>query len=120
MSFNPGLHIFNYIDKPDFTMNDLVATVNHMLSRKKRYHVKIPYRIGLLIGKGFDAIGAISGRRFAISSIRVKKFCANSVYNTAIDQTGFIAPVALHHAIRNTVRHEFIETHNHDDVFYTE
>jgi nucleoside-diphosphate-sugar epimerase len=120
ISADPGVHVFNYVDKPDFSMNDLVANVNHILNRKKKYDFKIPYRIGLLIGKVFDLVGAVSGRRFAVSSIRIKKFCANSVYNTAIDQTGFIAPVALDYAIRQTVRHEFIESHDNEGVFYTE
>jgi nucleoside-diphosphate-sugar epimerase len=120
IAFDPGIHVFNFVDKPDFTMNELVNNVNQMLSRKAKSSFKIPYRIGLLIGKGFDLLGAISGRQFAVSSIRVKKFCANSVYNSAIDQTGFVAPIALNHAIRRTVRYEFMESHEHEGVFYTE
>jgi len=59
-------------------------------------------------------------KRFAISAIRVKKFCANSVYNTAIGSTGFVPPVVLEQALEKTVRHEFIESHEHEDVFFTE
>jgi nucleoside-diphosphate-sugar epimerase len=120
ITFDPGIHIFNFADKPDFTMNELVNNVNQMLNRKTKSSFKIPYKIGLLIGKALDLLGAISGKRFAVSSIRVKKFCANSVYNTAIDQTGFVAPIALNDAIRQTVRYEFMESHEHEGVFYTE
>jgi hypothetical protein len=73
-----------------------------------------------LIGKGFDLVAAITGKRFAISSIRVKKFCANSVYNTAIDKTGFVPPVPLEQALSQTVLYEFVESHEHEGVFYTE
>lgn len=120
MSFKPGVHIYNFIDKPDFTMNSLVANVNRILGRPERIGFRLPFAVGFLIGKGFDLVAAVTGKRFAISSIRVKKFCANSVYNTAIDQTGFVPPIPLEQALAQTVRYEFIESHEHEGVFYTE
>lgn len=120
ISFKPGVHIYNFIDKPDFTMNNLVVNVNRILGRSERISFRLPYTIAFLIGKGFDFVAALTGRQFAISSIRVKKFCANSVYNTAIDQTGFIPPVPLEKALAQTVRYEFVESHKHEEVFYTE
>ena len=120
MSFKPGVHIYNFIDKPDFTMNTLVANVNRILGRPEKIGLRLPFVVGYLIGKGFDLVAAITGKRFAISSIRVKKFCANSVYNTAIDKTGFVPPVPLEQALSQTVRYEFVESHEHEGVFYTE
>lgn len=120
MSFKPGIHIYNYIDKPDFTMNSLVANVNRMLGRPEKIKFRLPFSLGLLIGKGFDLLAALTGKRFTISSIRVKKFCANSVYNTAIENTGFIPPVPLETALAQTVRYEFLESNEHKGVFYTE
>jgi nucleoside-diphosphate-sugar epimerase len=120
MNFKPGMHIYNYIDKPDFTMNTLVGNVNRILGRSERIGFRLPYAVGYLIGKGLDLVASITGKRFAISSIRVKKFCANSVYNTAIDKTGFIQPVPLELALTQTVRYEFVESHEHEGVFYTE
>lgn len=120
IGFKPGVHIYNFIDKPDFTMKSLVANVNRILDRPEKIGLRIPFAIGYIIGKGFDLIASLTGRRFAISSIRVKKFCANSVYNTAIDQTGFVAPVRIEQALAQTVRYEFIESNAHEGVFYTE
>ena len=120
VDFKPGVHIYNYIDKPDFTMNSLVSNVNHILDRSEKIGFRLPFAIGYLIGKGFDLVARITGKRFAISSIRVKKFCANSVYNTAVDQTGFVPPVPLEQALAQTVRYEFVESHEHEGVFYTE
>jgi nucleoside-diphosphate-sugar epimerase len=120
MSFKPGVHIYNFIDKPDFTMNTLVGNVNRILARPEKIGFRLPFAVGYLIGKGFDLVASITGKRFAISSIRVKKFCANSVYNTAIVKTGFVPPVPLEQALSQTVRYEFIESHEHEDVFYTE
>jgi nucleoside-diphosphate-sugar epimerase len=120
MGFKPGIHIYNFIDKPDFTMNSLVASVNRILGRPEKIGFRLPFAVGYMIGKGFDLVAALSGKRFATSSIRVKKFCANSVYNTAFDQTGFVPPVPLEQALAQTVRYEFVESHEHQGVFYTE
>ena len=120
LSFKPGVHVYNFIDKPEFTMNSLVANVNGILGRSEKIGFRLPFAVGFLIGKGFDLVAALTGKRFAISSIRVKKFCANSVYNTAIDRTGFVPPVPLEQALAQTVRYEFVESHEHEGVFYTE
>jgi len=120
MSFKSGVHIYNYIDKPDFSMNQLVGHVNKLLGRSSEIKFRMPYFVGLGIGKVFDLVAKLSGRKFPISSIRVKKFCANSVYESAISQTGFVPPVNLIDAIEKTVRYEFIEDHQHEQVFYTE
>ena len=120
MSFKPGVHVYNFIDKPDFTMNSLVANVNRILGRPEKIGFRLPFVVGYAIGKSFDLVAALTGKKFAISSIRVKKFCANSVYNTAIDKIGFVPPVPLEIALAQTVRYEFVESHEHEGVFYTE
>jgi nucleoside-diphosphate-sugar epimerase len=120
MSFKPGVHTFNFIDKPDFTMNQLVGSVKRMLGQSGNIGLRLPYAVGYAIGKGFDLVAAITGKRLAVSSIRVKKFCANSVYNTAIDDTGFVPPVPLAQALDQTIRHEFIEKHDDEPLYYSE
>lgn len=120
LSFGPGIHVFNYIDKPDFSMNQLVVSVRRILGRSENIRFRLPFSLGFAIGKGFDLISAVTGKRFAISSIRVKKFCANSVYNTSIDKSGFVPPVPLKHAIEQTIRHEFIERHDGETLYFSE
>jgi nucleoside-diphosphate-sugar epimerase len=120
MNFKPGVHIYNFIDKPDFTMNTLVGNVKRILGRPEKIVIRLPFAVGYLIGKGFDLAAAITGKRFAISSIRVKKFCANSVYDTAIEKTGFVPPVPLEQALAQTVRHEFIEKHTDEPLYFSE
>ena len=107
--FKPGIHIYNYVDKPDFTMNSLVSIVRGIMGFQAKLNVKIPYIVGLFIGKVLDFLTLISGKKFAISSIRIKKFCANSVYNTAIDNSGFKAPITIKDALEKTIIYEFIE-----------
>jgi nucleoside-diphosphate-sugar epimerase len=120
LDFKPGVHIYNYIDKPDFTMNTLVFHVNNLLGRSAAIKLRLPFSFGFLIGSSFDLVAKITGKKFPISAIRVKKFCANSVYESAIESTGFIPPVPLMDAIEKTVRFEFIEDHKHEQVFYSE
>jgi nucleoside-diphosphate-sugar epimerase len=120
LGFKPGVHIYNYIDKPDFTMNTLVVHVNELLGRSAEIKFRLPFSLGLLIGSSFDLVAKITGKKFPISAIRVKKFCANSVYESAIESTGFIPPVPLMGAIEKTVRFEFIEDHKNEQVFYSE
>jgi len=120
LSFKPGVHIYNYIDKPDFSMNRLVRTVKCILGKSEKIRFRLPISIGYFIGKVFDFASFLSGKKFAISSIRIKKFCANSVYNTAIENTGFVAPVKLEKALNQTIKHEFIEDHSKERVFYSE
>ena len=120
MSFKPGVHIYNFIDKPDFDMNTLVDKVNRLLDRPEKISFRLPYWIGYSIGKVFDLVASVTGKQLTISSIRVKKFCANSVYNTAIEETGFVPPVLLGEALERTVRYEFIEDHDGEPLYYSE
>jgi nucleoside-diphosphate-sugar epimerase len=120
MSFKPGIHIYNYIDKPDCTMNQLVGTVRRILGHSESIRFRLPFSLGYAIGKCFDFAAAISGKRFSISAIRVKKFCANSVYSSAVESTGFRSPVPLEEALSKTIRHEFVEAHNDEPVYFSE
>jgi nucleoside-diphosphate-sugar epimerase len=120
LNFKPGIHIYNYIDKPDFTMNQLVAHVNRLLGRSSAIKFRLPFYLGLLIGKSFDLVAKLTNKKFPISAIRVKKFCANSVYESAVESTGFIPPVPLMEAIEKTIRYEFIDDNKNKQVFYSE
>ncbi len=120
MKLGPGVHKYNYIDKPDFSMNSLVLTVNGILGKPKKIGLRAPFAVVYSMAKLLDLVAAATGKKFSISAIRVRKFCSNSVYNTAIDKTGFVPPVPLEKALERTVRYEFIESHENEGVFYTE
>lgn len=120
MNFKPGVHLYNYIDKPDFSMNELVAHISRVIGRSRGFRLRIPLWIGLLVGKCFDFVAMLTGKRFSISSIRIKKFSTNSVYESAVPQTGFVRPVPLETALEQTIRYEFLEHHSEDNVFHSE
>jgi len=120
MTFKPGVHLYNFIDKPDYCMNDLVKKVKGIMGKPEKIGLRLPFWFGYAVGKCFDTLAMITGKRLTISSIRVKKFCSNSVYNTAIDSTGFKPPVPLEDAIIRTVKHEFIEKHDDQPLYFSE
>lgn len=103
-----GHHIFNYIDKPDFDMNELTKIICRALNKKEK-NIKIPYVVGLLGGYFFDLLTKVSGKEFPVSSIRIKKFCARTQFTSdSIKGTSFRPPVTLEQGIANTVRYEFL------------
>lgn len=120
LNFGPGLHLYNYIDKPDFSMNELVSLVREMLGKPPGIGFRLPYSLGYTLGKVIDGIALVTGRTFPISAIRVKKFCANTVFETSVKKSGFTPPVDLSQALKRTVKHEFLEDHSKEQVFVSE
>jgi GlcNAc-P-P-Und epimerase len=120
MAFKPGIQILNYVDQPDFTMNELVLSVYETLGKPARIGARIPYWAGYAAGKAFDVVAHASGHRFPVSAIRVQKFCANSVYASAVPTTGFVPPMPLAEALKRTVRHEFMENHSGEALYFSE
>ncbi|EAB6540059.1 UDP-N-acetylglucosamine 4-epimerase, partial [Salmonella enterica subsp. enterica] len=106
-TFNSGRHVFNYVDKPDFNMEDLTDIICKAMDKHKS-NIHVPYSVGLLGGYCFDILAKVTGKEFPISSIRIKKFCARTQFKSDfIADTGFVAPVSLEQGIANTVRYEF-------------
>lgn len=107
LSLSSGLHLYNYADKPDLSTMALVASIRASLGLKGTGPA-MPYAIGLLGGAAFDIAAKITGKNFPISSIRVKKFCADTVVNAdKLRETGFIAPYSLEHGLQDMIAQEF-------------
>jgi hypothetical protein len=78
------------------------------------------YGVGLSGGLCFDLLAKILHKKLSISSIRVKKFCANTLFESArIQTTGFKPPVILSEGLERTIKYEFMNQIT-DQVFYTE
>jgi nucleoside-diphosphate-sugar epimerase len=119
LSNTPGEHLFNYIDKPDFDMNTLVIEVHRILGKSGRlFHW--PYWMGYIGSLCFDLLAKIVRKKLPISSVRVKKFCANTMFKSVnIQKTNFNVSVSLIEGIERTIRYEFINKIM-DQIFYTE
>jgi len=120
LSFGQGLHLYNYIDKPDMNMNELVSVTRKVLFNKPNVGLRMPAFIGKLIGYLADIISFIIKKNLPISSIRVKKFLSTSQFDSSIERTGFEAPYSLEDALQKTLKHEFIEENDHKVTFKTE
>lgn len=114
-----GYHLYNYIDKPDLNMNQLVTTVYDQLGKASKIGFRVPYWFGMFAGYLFDGFAKTTGKKLAISSIRVKKFCSNTAFTTSISKTGFAPPQTLETGLRSTIQHEFLEQHQ-EEVFFSE
>jgi len=80
LGFGPGRHLYNYVDKPDYDMNTLVRQARSVLHGKGEVGPRLPMPVGLMAGHAADAIARISGRRFPLSAIRVRKFVAETSF----------------------------------------
>ena len=103
-TFGPGVHVYNYIDKPDLTMNELVLVAKDTLFNKPSIGIRLPASFGLFVGHCFDAAARIIGRPLPISRIRVKKFMATTQFNSAAIEAGFKAPYTLAEGLEKTLR----------------
>lgn len=114
-----GYNIYNYVDKPDFNMNKLVGVVKTKMNLKKS-NFKIPYIMGMFGGYCFDILAFITRKKLAVSSVRVKKFCATTQFNATKAHQTFKVPFSLEQGLNQTLEHEFINPKNDDVLFYSE
>ena len=107
-NINTGYNVYNYIDKPDMTMNELVPLVSKVLN-KHIPQTHFPYWLGMMGGYCFDALAFLTGKKLTISSVRVKKFCATTQFCAdKVANSGFKAPYTLSEGLSRTLEFEFV------------
>jgi nucleoside-diphosphate-sugar epimerase len=114
-----GYHIFNYADKPDYSMSELTQIIQKKMGIKPS-NIKIPFWIGMLGGYCFDLISLISKKKLTVSSVRVKKFCATTQFDASKANKVFKPPFTLEGGINKTLEHEFLNSKKDDVLFFTE
>lgn len=113
--------LYNYVDNPNITMNDLVSQVRSQLKGEDTVGLRLPYWLGLLLGNLADVFTTITGKKLPVSSIRVKKFCASTEFTSAKhDLDDFEPPFTLQDGIYRTLHSEFISKDPDREIFYTE
>tara|TARA_B100000900_G_scaffold386359_1_gene376771 strand:- start:172 stop:1182 length:1011 start_codon:yes stop_codon:yes gene_type:complete len=120
LSFKPGLHIYNYIDKPDFDMNELVIKVRKTLFDKNNVGPKLPSFLGKIIGYFADLFAKLTGKTLPVSSIRIKKFMSTTQFASSMNNIDFVPPVSLEEGLARTLRYEFLEDNSGKQIFETE
>ena len=114
-----GFNVFNYVDKPDFSMVELTRIIEEKMHIKLS-SIKIPYFFGIIGGYFFDLISVISRKKFSVSLVRVKKFCATTQFDASKVHSIFKPPYTLEEGLNKTLEHEFIKKQKDDVLFYTE
>ncbi len=115
----PGYHVFNYTDNPDYNMNELVS----LIEQKMKFNIpriRIPYFFGMIGGYCFDFFQKITGKKLSVSSVRVKKFCATTQFNSTKAHNSFNPPYSLKEGLDRTLEYEFINPKKDDILFYSE
>jgi nucleoside-diphosphate-sugar epimerase len=103
-----GIQVYNYADKPDLTVDELVKIALNTLGKKQKIYFSIPFSMGLLFGYVFDFLGTVTRTKYPISSVRVRKFCADSVIGAdKLKEVEFRAPYSLIDGINKTILYEF-------------
>lgn len=116
-----GSAIYNYVDTPDLTMNELVSQVRYYVKGKSGVGPRLPYWLGILLGRTFDIVSKISGKNLPVSALRVKKFTSSTEFKSAMySLDGFQAPFLLSEGVKRTLESEFINPDPNREIFYTE
>lgn len=113
--------VFNYVDTPDLTMNELVSQVRAKLKGKDGVGPSLPYWLGIILGYTADLVAKLIGKNLPVSSIRVKKFAASTEFRSAkASLDNFQAPYLLSDGVQRTLQSEFISPDPNREIFYTE
>lgn len=101
--FDNQFNIYNLIDYPIKTTNDLVNTIAK-INYKRHLKVKIPLNIAIIVITLFNGILKFIGRNPVISKIRLKKFCADTEYYAdKIRQAGYQQEISTKDGLRETI-----------------
>jgi len=101
-----GYTIYNYSDKPDYNMNQFITLIKKKSNLDYKL-INVPYNFALFVGYIFDFISFLINIKFSISSIRIKKFCANTQIDSSKALTIFKPPFTLDEGIEKTLKHDF-------------
>lgn len=120
LNFKAGSHLYNYIDKPDMTINELIYFSRTIMKKSTKPIIKVPYILAVIIGYLSDFIALIFRIQLPISSIRIKKFCSDSQFDTSISKSGYKPPYSLTDGLKKTIEYEFVEDNSSEHKFISE
>lgn len=107
LELKEGIYIKNYVDKPDLKTKDIVKIVQKSLSIKEFKKFYLPVKLGLFAGFFVDLLSRLTGKKFPISLIRIKKFTSNTIINSNKILFDFKPPFNLEKALEKTITYEF-------------
>ena len=107
ITIKKGIDIYNYAGKPDLNSKEIIDIIQDELGIKKKIP-SVPYWIGILGGYAFDLMAKLTGKKYPVSSVRIKKFTAETTVATdRLLESGFHKPYSLEEGLRKMIRHDF-------------
>ena len=102
------VRIFNYADKPDLQMKEMVVLVREVFGYGSKMPVRLPAWAIWPLAAILDGIAVMFNKSFPVSRVRIYKFCSNSQFATGrLIGAGFKPEYELKDALRQTIRAEF-------------
>ena len=119
LELDEGNYCFNFIDKPESNMNMIMSVIYKALGKNKP-KIYVPFFIAYTLAKLLDILSFMSRKQFSISSIRIKKFCSDTSFETSVSKIGFKSKYSIEDVIKKTIDYEFNNPKKDDTVFFTE
>ena len=102
-----GHKVYNYCDKPDLSSMEIAQFISTLLDRPVS-KVRLPLFVGMLAGYIFDIAALVTRRKFSVSSIRIRKFAAETTISTkALHSDGFVGPYTLEEGLAKMIEADF-------------
>ena len=102
-------------------MNELVTLVRKKLKGKEHVGMRIPNWMGIILGYLADGFSKVTGKRLAVSSIRIKKFVSNSQFSSSKNIiNSYKPPFEISEGIVRTLESEFIFPDPSREIFFSE
>ena len=103
------LALYNYIDKPDLSVFELIKTITLNLNYKFKPYFRIPYFIAYFALIILEPLASIINIKLPISVIRLKKFCSTTQFSSEkILKTSFKPKYTIKDGLEETIKFEFI------------
>ena len=103
-----GEYVYNYADKPDLSMNQLLQIARSAMNKEATIKIRIPYILGLAGGYFFDLLAEITKKKYPLSSIRIRKFCAETTISTEnLKKLKHQPMYSLEKGLRQMIKNEF-------------
>jgi len=100
--------LFNYIDKPDLTVLELIKIITLNFNYKSRPFFRIPYFVAYAILTFLEPFANLIKLKLPISKIRLRKFCSTTQFSSEkVSQTSFKPKFTIKQGIEKTIKFEF-------------
>lgn len=104
INVKPGIEIYNFAGRPDLSSKEIVSIVADEMGYKKKIP-NAPKWFGLLVGFIYDIFSKVTGKKYAISLIRIKKFISDTTVNTEhLYNSRFIEKYSLEEGLRRMIK----------------